>query len=120
MTRQLNRETSIPISDLTVIAKHGWGPGFGNPLPNCMAMNELGITFLNTKDAGERQEIEKTFATILQHHGAGDNIKFVALAFLKRPDATVTGISKDIVAEFESNTDNDTIVNAVKKRLAQD
>lgn len=120
VAKQLFRETNISVPNLTSIAINGDGPSLGNPIPNCRAMNELGITFLNTKDTEERQAIENTFAGILQNPDAGDNIKFVALAFLKRPDAIVTGISKDIVAEFENNTDNATVVNAVKERLARD
>jgi len=117
MSKKHTRETNIPITDVTSVAIQD-GPSFRNPLPNCKAMNELGITFLNTDNPEEREAIEKIFAGVLQDPNIDDCRKFVALAFLRRTNAIVTNNSKDIVAEFEEDPVNANVVTAVKERLA--
>ena len=74
MIKKLARETSISMTSVDQDLSSGL-------LPNSRSMNELGVTFLNTKNVGERQAIEKIFVGVLQNPDTDDSIKFIALAF---------------------------------------
>ena len=111
MIKKLARETSISMTSVDQDLS-------SELLPNSRSMNELGVTFLNTKNVGERQAIEKIFVGVLQNPDTDDSIKFIALAFLKHTDAIVLDSSKNIIVEFEKNPVNVNVVTAVKDCLA--